>query len=49
MLEIFNPEKSFSLPFTAEVRDNELHGDAVRIDNPEQGVAFVFLGREEII
>ena len=46
---LIEPEESFSLKFTAEVRDNELHGDAVRIDDPEQGVDFVFLKREDLI
>jgi hypothetical protein len=40
---LIQPEESFSLKFTAEVRDNELHGDAVRTDDPEQGVDFVLI------
>ena len=49
MVESFNLEKSFSLKLMAEVRDNEPHGDAVRVDDPEKGVDLVFLKREDII
>ncbi len=45
---LIEPEASFSLQFTAEIRDDELHGSAKRIDDPEQGVDFVFLKREEL-
>jgi hypothetical protein len=45
---LIQPSASFSLEFTAEIRNNELHGDAKRIDDPEQGVDFVFVKREDL-
>ena len=45
---LIQPNESFSLKFTAEIRDDELHGSAERIDDSEQGVDFVFMKREEL-
>ena len=45
---LIQPNESFSLKFTAEIRDDELHGSAKRTDDPEQGVDFVFMKREDL-